>query len=90
MGRWIEDRPYDFAIVVYDRNDTADEAFDEIKNLEDEGKLHLVDAAVFTRTEKGRVRLENKGYVATGKGRLVGLGIGIGIGILRLSDPFRG
>ncbi len=80
MGNAIGDKPYDFAVTVYEGTDTADRAFDELKNLDKEGKLKIVDAAVLTRNNKGKIRLKNKGYITTGKGGLIGLGVGILLG----------
>lgn len=68
------------AITVYDGKGTADKAFDELKVLEGEGKLEIHDAAVFTRNERGKIKLKNKGYVATWKGGAIGLGIGLLLG----------
>jgi len=80
MGKYTGDKPYDFVIAVYDGLGTADEAFETIKSLEGHDRLKIHDAAVFTRTDKGKIKLENKGYVATWKGGTIGLGIGLLLG----------
>jgi uncharacterized membrane protein len=80
MGDYIGDKPYDFAIAVYDGKGTADKAFDEIKALEKDGKTKIHDAAVFTRSDSGKIKLKNKGYIATWKGGGIGLIIGLLLG----------
>jgi uncharacterized membrane protein len=80
MGKYTGDKPYDFVVAVYDGLDTADEAFETIKSLEGHDRLKIHDAAVFTRTDKGKIKLKNKGYVATWKGGTIGLGIGLLLG----------
>jgi uncharacterized membrane protein len=80
MGKYTGDKPYDFAIAVYDGLGTADEAYDTIKSLEGHDRLKVHDAAVFTRTDKGKIKLKNKGYVAGWKGGTIGLGIGLLLG----------
>ena len=80
MGKYTGDKPYDFVIAVFDGLGTADEAFDTIKSLEGHDRLKVHDAAVFTRTDKGKIKLKNKGYVATWKGGTIGLGIGLLLG----------
>ncbi len=73
-------KPYDFAVVVYKGSDTADKAFDHLKNLEQEGMLKIHDAAVITRTDRGKIKLKNKGYIAGGKGGAIGLVVGAVLG----------
>lgn len=73
-------KPYDFAVVVYDGKDTADRAFDALRELEKDGALKLHDAAVITRTSRGTIRLKNKGFIAGGKGGVIGLVIGAVLG----------
>jgi len=80
MGKYTGDKPYDFVVAVYDGLGTADEAFDTIKSLEGHDRLKVHDAAVFTRTDKGKIKLKSKGYVATWKGGTIGLGIGLLLG----------
>lgn len=80
MGKYVGDKPYDFAVTVYDGKKTADKAFDALKDLEDAGKLKIHDAAVFTRKKNGKIKLKNKGYIATWKGGTIGLGVGLLLG----------
>ena len=81
MGEYIGDKPYDFAVIVFDGKSTANKAFDVIKSMEDrtdDMKIH--EAATFHRTEKGTIKLNNKGFVAGWKGGAIGLGIGLVLG----------
>lgn len=80
MGTYVADHPYDLAIAVYDGRGTADRAFDELKELENQGSLKIEEAAVFTRNERGKVKLDNKGFVGAWKGGAIGLGIGLLLG----------
>ena len=80
MGRYLGDKPYDLAIMVFEGSKTGDEAFDAIKSIEARTDMKIHDAAVFTRSEKGTIKLKNKGYIAGWKGGAIGLGIGILLG----------
>lgn len=80
MGEYLGDRPYDFAVMVFDGPDTANEAFEAVKRIEDRTEMKIQDAAVFYRSEKGTIKLSNKGFIAGWKGGTIGLGIGILLG----------
>ena len=80
MGKYLGDKPYDLAIVVFDGEDTADEAFDMMKTREGRTGMKLHEAAVFTRAPNGKIKLDNKGFVAGWKGGTIGLGLGLLLG----------
>lgn len=80
MGSYLGDKPYDLAVVVFDGERTADEAFDMMKTREKRTGMTLQEAAVFTRTASGKVKLHNKGFVSGWKGGTIGLGIGLLLG----------
>jgi uncharacterized membrane protein len=80
MGIYLGDKPYDFAVIVFDGPDTADEAFETMKAMEERTDMTIHDAAVFTRSDKGAIKLNNKGFVAGWKGGTIGLGIGLLLG----------
>ena len=80
MGEYIGDKPYDFAVIVFDGSETANEAFTAIKQIERRTDMKVHDAAVFNRTEKGKIKLNNKGYIGGWKGGAIGLGIGLLLG----------
>ena len=80
MGEYLGDKPYDFAVIVFDGPDTADEAFEAVKSIESRTETKIQDAAVFYRTDKGKIKLNNKGFIAGWKGGAIGLGIGLLLG----------
>jgi uncharacterized membrane protein len=80
MGNYLGDKPYDFAVVIFDGDDTANEAFDMMKAREERTGMKIHDAAVFHRTSKGKIKLNNKGFVAGWKGGTIGLGVGLLLG----------
>lgn len=80
MGEYLGDKPYDFAVIVFDGPDTANVAFEAVKSIEDRTEMKVQDAAVFYRTEKGKIKLNNKGFIAGWKGGAIGLGIGLLLG----------
>lgn len=80
MGEYLGDKPYDFAVIVFDGPDTANEAFEAVKAIEARTEMKVQDAAVFYRTENGKIKLNNKGFIAGWKGGAIGLGIGLLLG----------
>jgi uncharacterized membrane protein len=80
MGKYLGDKPYDFAVIVFDGSDTANEAFEAVKAIEARTEMKIHDAAVFYRSEKGKIKLNNKGFIAGWKGGTIGLGIGLLVG----------
>ena len=80
MGNYLGDKPYDFAVVVFDGTGTADDAFDMMKAREERTGMTVHDAAVFTRSDKGTIKLHNKGFIGGWKGGTIGLGVGLLLG----------
>ena len=80
MADYDHDKDYDLIIAVLEGRDKADEFFTAVKELEADGAFHLKEAATFTREESGKIKLNNKGYVAGWKGGGIGLGVGILLG----------
>lgn len=80
MGKYLGDKPYDLAVVVFDGEETADQAYDMMKTRSDRTGMTIHDAAVFRRTSSGKVKLDNKGFIAGWKGGTIGLGIGLLLG----------
>jgi uncharacterized membrane protein len=71
------DKDYDLVIAVFEGRETADAFYTAIKDRESSGAFNLKEAATFTREESGKIKLNNKGYVAGWKGGGIGLGVGI-------------
>jgi uncharacterized membrane protein len=74
------DKDYDLIVAVMDGREKADEFFTVAKSKEADGAFHVKEAATFARDEHGKIRLNNKGYVAGWKGGGIGLGVGILLG----------
>lgn len=67
---------YSFAVAVYDGPASAQAVFNTLKELQKEKALDIKDAAVFTRSGGGKIKMHNEGFVGTGKGGVLGLVIG--------------
>ncbi len=80
MGTYTTDKDYDLIVAVMDGRGKADEFFDMMKSHESRGAFHVKEAATFARDDYGKIRLNNKGYVAGWKGGAIGLGVGILLG----------
>jgi len=80
MSKYLGDKQYDFAVIVFHGTRTADEAFDMMSAREARTDMTLHEAAVFTRASSGKVKLDNKGFVAGWKGGTLGLGVGLLLG----------
>jgi uncharacterized membrane protein len=80
MITYESDKGYDLIIAVMDGREKADEFFTVVKSKEADGAFQVKEAATFTREESGKIRLNNKGYVAGWKGGGIGLGVGILLG----------
>lgn len=74
------DKDYDLIVAVMDGREKADEFYTVAKSKEAHGAFHVKEAATFKRDEYGKIRLNNKGYVAGWKGGTIGLGVGILLG----------
>lgn len=80
MAHYLGDKPYDFAVVVFDGPETADEAYDMMKTREERTGMTIQEAAVFNRKPNGKIKLKNKGFIAGWKGGTIGLGVGLVLG----------
>jgi len=80
MASYEKDKDYYLIMAVFDGREKADEFFTVVKSHEERGAFNLKEAATFTREENGKIRLNNKGYVAGWKGGGIGLGVGILLG----------
>ncbi len=65
-----------FAVAVYDGPASAQAVFNSLKALQKEKALDIKEAAVFTRGSGGKIKMNNEGFVGTGKGGVLGLVIG--------------
>ena len=68
---------YDFALMFYEGRDTADQVYDTLRQLEKDKKMDIRTAAVLTRKENGKIRLDHKRRVTFWKGAVGGGAIGL-------------
>jgi uncharacterized membrane protein len=80
MAIYRTDEDYDLVIAVFERRGQAEEFYAVMRSHEERGAFAIKEAATFTREENGKIKLNNKGYVAGWKGGTIGLGIGILVG----------
>jgi uncharacterized membrane protein len=73
---------YSFIVVKYPGKDTADVALKAVLGLAKEKVVKLRDAAVITKTEKGKIKLHQTKDDSTSKGLLKGGGIGVIFAVL--------
>jgi uncharacterized membrane protein len=73
--------PENVIVVGFGDDSTAFEALSTLKELDSQGQIHLVEAAVVTRSDDGQVHIKDEvgedGFVGTASGGLIGLLIGI-------------
>jgi uncharacterized membrane protein len=68
---------YSFIVVKYPQKETADAALKAVLGLAKEKVVKLRDAAVITKTEKGKIKLHQTKDDSTRKGFIKGGGIGV-------------
>jgi uncharacterized membrane protein len=68
---------YSFIVVKYPKQETADVALKAVLGLAKEKVVKLRDAAVITKTDKGKIKLHQTKDDPTSKGLLKGGGIGV-------------
>ena len=68
---------YSFIVVKYPQQETADAALKEVLSMAKEKIVKLRDAAVITKTDKGKIKLHQTKDDSTSKGLLKGGGIGV-------------
>lgn len=73
---------YSFIVVKYQGADTAAAALAELKTLSKAKTVTLKDAVAITKTEKGKVKLQQTKDDSAGKGFLKGGALGIVFGLL--------
>ncbi len=73
---------YSFLVIMYPKADTAMEALGVLKELSDDKTVKLRDAAVITKTEKGKIKLHQTKDDSIGKGFVKGGAIGVLFAVL--------
>ncbi len=74
--------PVELIVAAFNEEGKAEEVLKEMKKLEKEEIIFLVNAAVMTKSEKGKVSLKETQDVGSGKGALFGAIAGGLIGLL--------
>ena len=69
-------------VVVYKEADQAGQVLKSLKKLVKDGSLHLFDAAVLIKDQRGKIRLEETRDVSAGRGSLFGAVVGGLVGFL--------
>src|SRR5262245_20321968 len=77
----MADRPVFVFVGAYDSKEGAEADYEVVKELHEAGAIGGFDAAVITKDEQGKVRV-NKDETATRRGGWTGLGVGALVGIL--------
>jgi uncharacterized membrane protein len=77
----MADRPVFVFVGVYDSKEGAEADYEIVKELHESGAVGGFDAAVITKDQQGKVRV-NKDETATRRGGWTGLGVGALVGIL--------
>jgi uncharacterized membrane protein len=73
---------YSFIVVKYAGSETAGEALNVLRGLAKDKTVKLKDAVAITKTEKGKVRLQQSKDDSAGKGFLKGGMLGVVFGLL--------
>ncbi|MBN1146381.1 MAG: DUF1269 domain-containing protein [Anaerolineales bacterium] len=74
--------PIELVVAAFNDEGKAETVLDELKKLEKEQTISLVNAAVMTKNEQGKVSLKETQDVGAGKGALFGAVAGGLIGLL--------
>jgi uncharacterized membrane protein len=64
-------------VIVYKGQDTADKVYDTLRELQKQKKIEIKTAAVVTRKENGKLKLNHKRRVTVGKGIVGGGALGL-------------
>lgn len=74
--------PVDLLVYAFNEQGKADEVLKDLQQLDKEGVIDILNAAVLVRNEKGKARLKETEDVAAGRGALFGAVVGGLIGLL--------
>ncbi len=67
-----EERKQSMFIVAYEGQNTADQVYDTLRDLQKEKRVKIKTAAVVTRKENGKLKLKHKRRLTVGKGAVGG------------------
>ena len=74
--------PVELVVAAFNETDKASEALKTLKSLQKDGVIKLVNAAVMSRDEKGKVKVHETQDVGAGHGAIFGAIVGGLVGLL--------
>ncbi len=75
-----DERKESLFITAYSGRDTADEAYDTLRQMEKDKQVDIKTAMTVTRKDNGKLKLEHRRRLTTGKGLVAGGAVGILVG----------
>jgi uncharacterized membrane protein len=75
-----DERKESLFIVSYSGHDTADEAYDTLRQMEKDKQVDIKTAMVVTRKDDGKLKLKHKRRLTVGKGLVAGGVVGLLVG----------
>ena len=75
-----DERKESLFIVSYSGRDTADEAYDTLRQMEKDKQVDIKTAMTVTRKDNGKLKLKHKRRMTSGKGLVAGGAVGLLIG----------
>jgi uncharacterized membrane protein len=75
-----DERKESLFIVSYSGRDTADEAYDTLRQMEKDDQVDIKTAMTVTRKDSGKLKLKHRRRMTAGKGLVAGGAVGLVIG----------
>ena len=75
-----DERKESLFITAYSGRDTADEAYDTLRQLEKNKQVDIKTAMTVTRKDNGKLKLKHRRRLTTGKGLVAGGAVGLLVG----------
>ena len=75
-----DERKESLFITAYSGRDTADEAYDTLRQMEKDKQVDIKTAMTVTRKDNGKLKLKHRRRLTTGKGLVAGGAVGILVG----------
>ncbi len=75
-----DERKESLFIVSYSGRDTADEAYDTLRQMEKDDQVDIKTAMTVTRKDNGKLKLKHRRRLTAGKGLVAGGAVGLVIG----------
>ncbi|UCG26309.1 MAG: DUF1269 domain-containing protein [Chloroflexota bacterium] len=75
-----DERKESLFVVSYSGRDTADEAYDTLRQMEKDKQVDIKTAMVVNRKDNGKLKLKHKRRLTVGKGLVAGGAVGILVG----------